>query len=179
MSEAIGPSLCGDAAFAVRRGGKRVGMANLAIYLNDHLAGATLGTDLAKRSRASNEGNAYGTALADLAREIEEDRDSLLALMEELDVPRDRLKVASAWAAEKVGRLKLNGSLFSYSPLSRLVELEGLSLGVTGKRSMWENLKRATPGGASSVDFDALIARADSQLERLVDLRTRAAAEAF
>jgi hypothetical protein len=154
-------------------------MANLAIYLNDHLAGATLGTDLAKRSRSSNDGNAYGEALADLAREIEEDRESLLALMEELDVPTDRLKVVSAWAAEKVGRLKLNGSLFSYSPLSRLVELEGLFLGVTGKLAMWENLKTATPGGVSSVDLDELIARAKSQRARLEDLRTRAAADAF
>jgi hypothetical protein len=154
-------------------------VANLAIYLNDHLAGATLGTDLAKRALSSNEGNAYGDALAGLAREIEEDRDSLLALMDELDVPKDHLKIASAWAAEKVGRLKLNGSFFSYSPLSRLVELEGLSLGVAGKLSMWENLKTATPGGVSSVDLDELIARAKSQRDRLEDLRTRAAAEAF
>jgi hypothetical protein len=154
-------------------------MAKLGIYLNDHLAGATLGLDLARRARSSNEGNAYGEELATLAREIEEDRDSLLKLMEELDVPRDQLKIASAWVAEKVGRLKLNGSLFSYSPLSRLVELEGLSLGVTGKLSLWENLKAATPGGVSSVDLDALIERAQSQLGRLEDLRKRAAAEAF
>jgi hypothetical protein len=116
---------------------------------------------------------------AELAAEIEEDRDALLAVMDELDVTRDLLKVGSAWVAEKVGRLKLNGSLFSYSPLSRLVELEGLYLGVTGKLSMWENVKTATPGGASSVDFDELIARAESQRARLEDLRTRAAAEAF
>lgn len=154
-------------------------MANLAIYLNDHLAGATLGLDLAKRSRSSNEGNDYGEELAKLAAEIEEDRDALIALMEELGVPRDRLKIASAWAAEKVGRLKLNGSLFSYSPLSRLVELEGLYLGVTGKLSLWENLKTATPGGVSVADLDELIERAKSQRARLEDLRRRAAAEAF
>jgi hypothetical protein len=154
-------------------------MAKLGIYLNDHLAGATLGLDLVRRARSSNEGNAYGDELAQLAREIEEDRESLLRLMEELDVPRDQLKIASAWVAEKVGRLKLNGSLFSYSPLSRLVELEGLSLGVTGKLSLWENLRTATPGGVSSVDLDQLIERARSQLERLEDMRKRAAAEAF
>ncbi len=154
-------------------------MANLAIYLNDHLAGSTLGLDLAKRSHSSNEGNAYGDALADLAREIEEDREALLSLMDELDVPKDHLKVASAWAAEKIGRLKLNGSLFSYSPLSRLVELEGLYLGVTGKLSLWTNLKTATPGGLTSADLDELIARAESQRSRLEDLRRRAAAEAF
>ena len=36
-------------------------------------------------------------------------------------------KNAGAWALEKVGRLKLNGELTSYSPLSRVVELEGLA----------------------------------------------------
>jgi hypothetical protein len=154
-------------------------MAKLGIYLNDHLAGATLGLDLARRARSSNKGNAYGDELAELAAEIEDDRDALLKLMEELDVPRDHLKIGSAWVAEKVGRLKLNGSLFSYSPLSRLVELEGLFLGVTGKLSMWTNVKAATPGGVSSVDLDELIARAESQRSRLEDLRTRAAAEAF
>jgi hypothetical protein len=154
-------------------------MANLSIYLNDHLAGATLGLDLARRTRSSNEGNAYGEELTEIAAEIEEDRDALIALMEELEVPRDHLKIASAWAAEKIGRLKLNGSLFSYSPLSRLVELEGLYLGVTGKLSLWENLKTATPGGVKSADLDELIARAKSQRTRLERLRVKAASEAF
>ena len=40
--------------------------------------------------------------------------------------------MVAGWVAEKAGRLKLNGSLLTYSPLSRLVELEGLSLGVEG-----------------------------------------------
>jgi hypothetical protein len=154
-------------------------VANLSIYLNDHLAGATLGLDLAKRARDSNEDNSYGEALRELAAEIEEDRDALLEVMDELDVTRDMLKVGSAWLAEKVGRLKLNGSLFSYSPLSRLIELEGLYLGVTGKRSLWTNLKTATGGRIKTADLDELQARAESQRERLEELRTRAAAEAF
>jgi hypothetical protein len=159
--------------------GKDQFMPMLGIYLNDHLAGATLGLDLARRARSSNEGNEYGDALAELTAEIESDRDALIRVMEELDVPRDHLKLGSAWIAEKVGRLKLNGSLFSYSPLSRLVELEGLFLGVTGKCSLWTTLKDATPGRVSSVDLDDLIARAESQRSRLQELRTRAASEAF
>jgi hypothetical protein len=152
---------------------------NLSIYLNDHLAGATLGLDLAKRARSNNQGNSYGDILAELAAEIEEDRNALLEVMDELDVTRDMLKVGSAWVAEKVGRLKLNGSLFSYSPLSRLIELEGLYLGVTGKRSLWINLKTATGGRITTADLDELQARAESQRERLEELRTRAASEAF
>ena len=45
---------------------------------------------------------------------------------------------------EKAGRLKMNGELFEYSPLSRLVEFEGLTLGVTGKLSLWKVLEQLT-----------------------------------
>jgi hypothetical protein len=76
---------------------------------------------MARRSAANNRGSDLGGFLADLAREIEEDRDSLLALMDGLGVGTDRIKVLGGWAAEKLGRLKSNGRLFSYSPLSRLV----------------------------------------------------------
>ena len=41
------------------------------------------------------------------------------------------------WTGEKLGRLKLNGQLLGYSPLSRLIELEGLMLGIAGKLAMW------------------------------------------
>ena len=46
----------------------------LGIYLNDHLAGATLGVELARRLRSSNEGEAeFGQPLARLCAEIEAD----------------------------------------------------------------------------------------------------------
>ena len=44
------------------------------------------------------------------------------------------------------GRLKPNGQLTGYSPLSRLVELEGLSLGITGKLGLWRALLGLVPG---------------------------------
>lgn len=154
-------------------------MEKLAIYLNDHLAGSMLGVELAKRARDSNEGNAYGAELQRLAVEIAEDRASLLALMDELGVGKDRLKSAAGWLGEKIGRLKLNGSLLGYSPLSRLIELEGLQLGVTGKLSLWSNLRAAMGERVKAVELDELIARATSQLERLDAMRTRAAAEAL
>ena len=153
-------------------------MEALAIYLNDHLAGATLGMDLARRAAASNEGNAYGEELTSLAREIEQDRESLLKVMDELGLSRDFLKIGGAWAGEKLGRLKLNGSLFSYSSLSRLTELEGLYLGITGKLALWENLLRSGPR-ISSVDLAELRERALAQRSRLEELRGRAAAEAL
>jgi hypothetical protein len=153
----------------------------LSIYLNDHLAGSTAGLDLARRAASSNEGTPYGRVLAEVAEEIAEDREALVDMMDRLSVRHDRLKVAGAWAFEKLGRLKPNGSLFSYSPLSRLVEIEGLALGVDGKLSLWQSLK-ITHGDdprLRGVDLDALIARARSQRQRLERQRRKAVKEAL
>jgi hypothetical protein len=154
-------------------------MSELSIYLNDHLAGATVGVELAKRSAKANEGTDYGPELADIAAEIEADRDALKTMLDELDIGEDKLKTSAGWLAEKFGRLKLNGSLLSYNPLSRLIELEGLFLGVNGKRAMWLNVQSSLGARVKSVDLADLIARAESQSKRLEAMRTTAAAEAL
>ena len=154
-------------------------MDRLAIYLNDHLAGATLGVELVRRSRDSNESNRYGNQLSQLAREIEQDRESLLRVLDELEISRDLVKVSGGWLAEKLGRLKLNGSLLEYSPLSRLVEIEGLYLGVTGKLALWTNLEHTRGKQIASVDLAMLMERAKAQRSRLEEMRTSAAAEAL
>jgi len=113
----------------------------LAIYLQDHLAAATFGVELARRARAENAGTELGELLDRLAGEIERERDELAALMDRLDVKPDPLKSAAGWAAEKLGRLKRNGHLVSYSPLSRVLELEWLIAGVSGKLALWQALR--------------------------------------
>jgi len=136
---------------------------------------------LARRAAESNEGMSYGPVLATLAAEIQEDRQSLLDVMERLSVGQDRLKLALAWGAEKAGRLKLNGELRGYSPLSRLEELEALSLGVEGKLGLWRTLQRTRGSDPrlSGVDLDELVRRARSQRRRLENQRARAADEAL
>jgi hypothetical protein len=153
----------------------------LGIYLNDHLAGATGGVELARRARGANRGTPFEDPLRRLAGEIEEDRGDLVDVMRRLGVARDPLKVAFAWAAEKGGRLKLNGRLTGYSPLSRVLELELLSLGVEGKLAMWRVL--ASVAGEderlAGVDLAALVRRAESQRRLLERERRRAAELAF
>lgn len=146
----------------------------LATYLNDHLAGSTAGVELARRARGSNEGSELGAFLATLTAEIEEDRETLGEVMEAVGAGRDRVKVTAAWAGEKVGRLKLNGRLLGYSPLSRLVELEGLALGVTGKLALWRLLRELADPRLARFDFDALIARAERQRDGLEQRRLEA-----
>jgi hypothetical protein len=136
----------------------------LATYLNDHLGGATAGVELVRRAARENEGSELGAFLADLAKEIEADREALEAIMGELGVKADRAKVAAGWAAEKVGRLKPNAQLRGYSPLSPLVELEGLLVGITGKLGMWRALAEiADAVGLDRARLQGLADRAESQ----------------
>jgi hypothetical protein len=153
----------------------------LGIYLNDHLAGSTIGLELARRARGSNKSSEYGDVLDRIAREIDEDRETLKALMVSLEIGHDRLKVGGAWIAEKLGRLKPNGRLLSYSPLSRLVELESLALGISGKLSLWEALREVAAEDArlDLEELGRLAERAERQRKEVWRLRQRAAREAF
>jgi len=158
-----------------------LGEDRLSIYLNDHLAAATAGAGLARRSASSNRSTPHGAVLATIAGEIDADRSTLMDVMNRLSVGRDPAKLALAWGAERAGRLKLNGTLLSYSPLSRLEELEALILGVHGKLALWETLRRTHGGDArlSGIDLDDLVERARSQRRRLLRRHEQAAAEAF
>jgi hypothetical protein len=152
----------------------------LNIYLNDHLAGATIGIELARRCRSNNQGTALGAYLDALIAEIESDREDLMALMDSLGCRKDVLKQASGWLAEKAGRLKLNGQLSGYSDLSRLEELEGLSLAVQGKLSLWKSLKQIDHDPRLvTFDLERLIKRAEQQREKLEEHRLEAARRAL
>ena len=153
----------------------------LAIYLQDHYAGSTGGLEMARRTAKANAGSEFGGPLTRLATEIAEDRDALKRIMDRLDVSPAPVKAALAWGAEKVGRVKPNGQLRGYSPLGRVVEIEALVTGVSGKLSLWRALKAIAP---SDTRLDAaqvadLEARAEDPLGRLHGLRDRAAAVAF
>ena len=93
----------------------------LHIYLNDHLAGATAGVELARRAASNNEGTEFGDFLETIATEIDEDRVSLEEIMDAVGATKDHIKQGAAWFAEKLGRLKLNGQILGYSELSRLI----------------------------------------------------------
>ncbi|EWM10746.1 hypothetical protein [Kutzneria sp. 744] len=149
----------------------------LAIYLNDHLAGATGGVELARRIADEHE----DTDLTGLACDIEADRDSLLRIMGALGVQQDHIKVAGGWLGEKLGRLKLNGRLFSRSPLSYVIELEAMRLGVDGKAAGWQTLRRLAEHDdrLDRTHLDELLARARSQQETLERLRVDATATVF
>jgi hypothetical protein len=158
---------------------RRSGYTLLGIYLNDHLAGATAGTELARRIAATHGGAAADGTLPRLAAEVVQDRATLLDIMRALGVPVRGYKVYAAWIGEKAGRLKFNGHLLSKSPLSYLEELEMMRLGVEGKAAGWRTLRVLADSDKrlDSARLDELISRARRQSDVLEELRVRAADE--
>ena len=73
----------------------------LNVYLNDHLAGATFGADLARQLEGQMEGSAFHAEMSRLATDIEADLDTLKDLMQRLDVPRNPGKRAVAWSPRR------------------------------------------------------------------------------
>jgi hypothetical protein len=155
-------------------------MTLLRIYLQDHAAAATGGLELVKRTQGPNRGTEFEQPLAQLHDDIAADRSTLLDAMRRLGVGQDRIKEGASWSAEKLGRLKLNGRMRGYSPLSRVVELEALTMLICGKRRLWDALgQHGEDPRLHGLDFAALAARADDQLARARDLHGRAVRLAF
>lgn len=146
----------------------------LSIYLNDHLVAFVALRDVARRARRSNEGSPLGRYLAGVEAELEESRAALVRVMDDLGVRRDPFKRVAAWAAEKLGRLKLNGHLVSYSPLSRVLELEGLIVGAEIEARTWAAL-----GPHARADAAALLERCERRREELARHHREAAATAL
>ena len=151
------------------------------VYLNDHLAGAMLGSDLAEQIRARHEGDPLGAVMTPLAREIEEDRERLVDLMDRMDVTRNPIKQATGWLAEKTSRVKFSGMGSGEPDQSAFMALESLTLGVEGKASLWRALTeiQSQYPALMATDLPELIARADRQHELLERERLAAGALAL
>jgi hypothetical protein len=142
----------------------------LHIYLGDHLAAITGEHELAKRCMSSNKATALGDHLEQrLIPALQEDR------------AKAGWKQGAAWVAVRAGRLKLNGQITGYSPLSRLLELEGLCVGAESRMCLWATLTRVSdsrpPLGV--FDFAAQHMRAQDQRGELETHRLEAAQRAL
>ena len=153
----------------------------LGVYLNDHLAGATAGLELARRMARTHRATPVGAALDGLAHDLESEREALLEIMAHLDVTVRHYKVYGAWILERLGRAKLNGRLLTRSPLSSLLEFEVLRLGVEGKAALWRTIwvLTADRDDSMTIRLSALLTAAQEQAELLEKLRMRAVDDAF
>ena len=83
--------------------------------------------------------------------------------------------------SERVGRLKLNGRVRTYSPLSRFIELDFLAIGIDGKKLLWATLRDLADfrSRLPDVDFEHLIERAERQRAAIEPFRADAARAAL
>jgi hypothetical protein len=153
----------------------------LEIYLDDHRAGAAGGLQLAYRLYRNNSRGPWAVELEEFTHQIERDSRTLAQIREALGMEGGRLKAVAALAGERIGRLKLNGHLLGYSPLSRVVEVEAMMSGVLAKRRLWASLGAAQTSfpELERFDFEGLGAEAESQLDLLTRVHRWAAGLAF
>lgn len=139
------------------------------LYLNDHLAAAAGWTALATRIARWNAGTPLGDAAQTLRRDLTDELPLLRILLRETGGRERRGKQWVARGAERLGRLRPNGSLRGYSPLSRLIDTEALVAGLALRAAMWRSLAIAfgphhTLGHCT---LHELVARAERQATEL------------
>lgn len=166
-------------------GSERAGSADrdqlLHIYLADHRAGSAGGVALARRIAKQNSNTHLGREMNEIANGIAEDQARLDSIMGQLGASRKRWREAAAMAAERLGRLKTNGMVLHYSPSSRVLEIEGLIMGVSGKLQLWRSLMEALREDPrlDAGEIERLSMRAEDQRSRLEQLHADAAKLAF
>jgi hypothetical protein len=148
-------------------------------YLNDHMAGATAGTNLAKMAAEEHQTDEHGPFFSEIYAEIAADKDTLEQLIGALGVDESASKTALA----EIGS-KLMGPKFTAGEddeLNAFVTLETLSIGVEGKVCMWKALRTVADDypAFEQFDVDALLARATAQREKLEAQRQKMAPQAL
>lgn len=154
-------------------------MKKLDSYLNDHLAGSVGALELIEHSAHQYHSEPLGDFFSDLQTDIRADQDTLRDLMHGLAIDESNVRKAGAWAAEKAGRARLMIAGDERGGQGLLLTLEGLIMGVAGKKLMWRALAAAYLPQLSGYDFKELERRAEQQIERIEIERIRAAQQAF
>jgi hypothetical protein len=154
-------------------------MKDLDSYLNDHLAGSISALELIAHWVEVHKGEPLGSFFVEIEREIKADQDMLRDVMRTLGVEESKMRQAGAWAAEKVGRARLMIAGDEKDSLGLVLTLEGLIMGVTGKKLLWHALAAAKLSRLNSYNFEQLQRRAEQQVERIEAERISAVRQVF
>jgi len=154
------------------------GYERLQIYLNDHLAGSVAAMELIDNLISGHPQDRFGKFFRDLRNEIHADQEKLRNLIQKVGAKESAVRKAAAWLGEKFGRAKLGDADDSAELLEAL---EGLALGITGKRLLWRSLVTISANfpELQGTDFHMLEERAQDQFSRVEDLRIQMVREAF
>src|ERR1044071_6041047 len=150
-------------------------MKKLDSYLNDHLAGSVSALELTQHWAHLHDGKPLGVFFSQIDTEIRADQNVLRNLMRRLGVGESSLRQAGAWGAEKVGRVRLMIAGGDQGGLGLMLTLEGLIMGIVGKKLLWRSLAAANLAELSGYDFRELERRAEQQIDRIEAERIRAA----
>jgi hypothetical protein len=154
-------------------------MKELDSYLNDHLAGSISALELIAHWVEAHKGEPLGHFFGETERKIKADQDTLRDVMRTLGVEESKVRKAGAWAAEKVGRARLIIAGNEPGSLGLVLTLEGLIMGITGKKLMWIALAAAKLPPLNTCNFERLQRRAEQQIERIEAERISAVCQAF
>ncbi len=139
----------------------------LAIYLNDHLAGSVAAIELLDDLVGQHPAHRLARFFTELRDEIAADQETLRTVIDKIGASESSVRKAGAWLAEKMGRGKLRFG--GEDDLGLLQVLETLVLGVTGKQLLWRSLGAISPNVVElqGFDFDRLELGAKQQIEKL------------
>jgi hypothetical protein len=151
---------------------------HLHTYLNDHLAGSVVAVELLDHLIEQHSEDRFGKFFNDLRNDIRADQEELRDLIGKIGGKESALRKAAGWVSEKFGRVKIGDADDS---AQRLQALEGLALGITGKKLLWRSLGAVASNfpALQGTDFGKLEKRAQEQFERVENLRLETAREAF
>lgn len=153
----------------------------LAVYVRNHLAAARGGAAMFRRVADTAHGTTAGPEIAGLATEVAEDRQTLLEIAATLGISENKPFSLAARVGERIGRLKPNGAVIRRSPLTDVIESEGMLDAVVAKLAGWEALLCAPDAriGPVRARLEELRTRALDQRSRLDVLHRDAAARVF
>jgi hypothetical protein len=154
-------------------------MKQLDSYLNDHLAGSVSALELIAHWAETHKGKRLGTFFVEIEKEIKADQDALRDVMRTLGIEESKMRKAGAWAAEKVGRARMIIAGDEPGSLGLVLTLEGLIMGVTGKKMMWAAVDAAKLLPGNTYNLEQLKRRAEQQVERIEAERISAVRQAF
>ena len=156
-------------------------MEDLTIYLNDHLAGSVSAIELVDHLIETYKGKSLEPFFTNLRNEIDADQRALQDLIKKLGVKESAVRKAGAWVAEKLARIKVRVNDSEKDQMGLLQALEGLLLGITGKRALWSALEAASENVAllRGLDYARLQQRAREQCDLVDAKRLESARDVF
>jgi len=150
-------------------------------YLNDHLAGSVGALELLDRLIDIYREKPLEGFFRDLRHEIEADQEILKKLIADLGQEESTVRKAGAWVVEKLSRVKIQPGEAEKGEMGLFLALEGLELGITGKRALWRALAAAsaTLPQLRPWHYDELEKRAVEQHDRVEAKRLEIARGVF